>query len=239
MGWGNVAIPELSCTWQRHSAQTPRPAMPRTRFGPSFAATEPRAKPLTRGVPLSLHTGNPLPVTGVAAVTRLAAVTIVPRCCHPAPAMPTACPGRSAPPTDPGKPWMEREHPRRHGEEVPPLVPSAARTQGTPSPSAGDTELLQFPAAIPELALPGATALEEGGDVSPSLAHPTPAWGRGPGTIPARCSPVRGWLSPLGTRSRAPRGTAGHGEGSARAEAPAHAAAFPLKMWLCPYKAML
>lgn len=175
-------------------------------------------------------------MTGVAAVTRLAAVTIVPCCCHQ---------GDDAhsmswllrTPHNPGKPWMEREHPRRHGEEVPPLVPSAARTQGTPSPRAGDTELLQLPAAIPELALPGATALEEGGDVS--LAHPTPAWGRGPGTIPARCSPVRGWLSPLGTRSRAPRGTAGHGEGSARAEAPAHAAAFPLKMWLCPYKAML
>lgn len=51
--------------------------------------------------------------------TPVAVVAIVPCCCHPTPPMPTAC---LAPTANPSKPWMEQEHPCRHGDEVSPIT---------------------------------------------------------------------------------------------------------------------
>lgn len=230
MGWGNVAIPELSCTWQRHSTQTPCPAMPQDPLWSFLCSHRAPSKaphpqcpsvPAHREPPACDGGGSSLP--GGSSDHRPLLLSPTPSDAHSMSWL-LCTPHKSR-----QAPGGAGASPQARGGGATPR-PQRCQDTGDTITQPGDTELLQLPAAIPELALPGAAALEEDWNVSPSLAHPTPAWGRGPGTIPARCSPVRGWLSLLGTRSRAPRGTAGHGEGSARAEAPAHAAAFPLKM---------
>lgn len=220
---GNVAVPELSCAQQRHNNQTLCPAVLRT-----HCSHKPPRKAPHPHLPLFLHTG-------------VAAVTTVPCCCHPPPAMPTARPGCSEPPTNPSKPWIEQEHPCRYREEVPGLVPGGAGTLGTPS-SAGDTELLQLPAAIAELALLSPTALGEDRDVSPTLGLLTPPLpaARCPGTTPV----PQGW--PCWGQGAEPRGAQ---PGTGRAQPGTGRArrgwgccprrSFPLEMWPCPYKAML
>lgn len=120
IGSGNAVIPKLSCTQQRHCNRDPHPAVPWDPLWPQ----SPKQRALSKaphllsptapahGRPASLCPGGQTPV---------AVVAIVPCHCHPTPPMPTACPGCSAPTANPSKPWTERQHPCRHGEEVPPL----------------------------------------------------------------------------------------------------------------------